>query len=179
MSPQDNPKDRGRYYESISREWDSWMDAQELRKRLRIVFERQLAREEVQGRRVLDAGCGTGHFSRVLSGWGAELVSLDVGEGLLSEVLKKCRTRAVEGTVLDLPFSDGEFEIVLCTEVIEHTPDPRAAVAELCRVLAPGGTLLLTVPNRFWRPQVAAAETLRHRRYAGFPQGFHLRTDRA
>ena len=168
MLPQEDLKDRGRYYESIAGDWDSWMDVQELRKRLRILFERELVRGDVQGRRVLDAGCGTGHFSRVLSGWGADLVSVDVGEGLLSQVLEKCRTRAVEADVRSLPFPEESFDLVLCTEVIEHTPDPRAAVAELCRVLAPGGTLLLTVPNRFWLPLVKAAATLGLRRYAGF-----------
>lgn len=144
------------------------MDRRELLKRLRIVFEGQLSPEQVKGRRVLDAGCGTGHFSRVLSDWGAELVSVDVGEGLLSEVGKKCRTRAVKADVLKLPFPEGSFDLVLCTEVIEHTPDPRAAVAELCRVLAPKGLLLLTVPNRFWLPLAVLAGRLGLRRYAGY-----------
>jgi SAM-dependent methyltransferase len=45
-----------------------------------------------------------------------------------------------------IPVEDGSFDLVLCTEVLEHVPDPVAVVREMCRVLRPGGTLLLTAP---------------------------------
>jgi SAM-dependent methyltransferase len=45
-----------------------------------------------------------------------------------------------------IPVDDGAFDVVLCTEVLEHVPNPAAVVAEICRVLRPGGTLLLTAP---------------------------------
>ncbi|MGR0185175.1 FkbM family methyltransferase [Azospirillum aestuarii] len=48
--------------------------------------------------------------------------------------------------ILNLPAPDGAFDVVLCTEVLEHVPEPVAAVREMARVLAPGGTLLLTAP---------------------------------
>ncbi len=155
------------FYESFAPEWDAKMNRDELGKRLRLIFGSLLSPDEVRGRRVLDAGAGTGHFSRVLEQWGAKLVSLDLGPALLGEVVKKCRTLPVCGSVLDLPFADGSFDTVLSTEVIEHTPDPRRAVAQLCRVLKPGGLLVLTVPNRLWRPAILAATALKLRPYLG------------
>lgn len=168
MSPP--PADKGRFYESIAADWDGLMDQHELAKRLRIVFggpNPLLTRADVEGAPTLDAGSGTGHFSRALSELGARLVSLDVGPGLLSQVRGKCRTKAVQGSLLDLPFPDRTFRAVLCTEVIEHTAHPERAVKELCRVLAPGGVLALTVPNRRFRFALAAADALKARPYGG------------
>lgn len=76
-------------------------------------------------------------------------------------------TRPVCGDLLRLPFPDASFDAVLCTEVIEHTADPRTAVSELCRVLAPGGDLVLTVPNRVWKPAVLVANRIGLRPYEG------------
>jgi ubiquinone/menaquinone biosynthesis C-methylase UbiE len=54
----------------------------------------------------------------------------------------------VEGDVEHLPFADSSFGTVLCTEVIEHIPDPSKALAEFARVLQPGGVLVGSVPAR-------------------------------
>jgi len=166
---------RAFFYESFAEEWDARMDRNEIEKRLRLVFSRLLRREDVRGKRVLDAGAGMGYFSRVLAEWGARLVALDMGPALLGKVRQKCAAQAVAGSALDLPFSDHSFDVVLCTEVIEHTTDPRRAVAELCRVSAPGCLLLLTTPNRLWRPAVVVATALRLRPYQGYENwvGYH------
>jgi 2-polyprenyl-3-methyl-5-hydroxy-6-metoxy-1,4-benzoquinol methylase len=156
------------FYESFADQWDARMDRNEIDKRLRLVFSRFLRREEVRGKRVLDAGAGMGYFSRTLADWGAHLVAMDMGPALLSKVREKCAAEAVVGSALELPFSDKSFDVVLCTEVIEHTRDPRRAVAELCRVSAPGCLLLLTTPNRLWRPAVVVANALRLRPYQGY-----------
>jgi SAM-dependent methyltransferase len=56
-----------------------------------------------------------------------------------------------QGDALSLPFADGEFDRVVAAEVLEHIPDDRIAIAELARVLRPGGTLAVTVPR--WLPE--------------------------
>lgn len=155
------------FYESFADEWDSKMDRDELGKRLRLIFGDLLTPEEVRGKKTLDAGAGTGHFSRVLADWGADLTSMDLGSALLKQVRSKCASRGVCASLLDLPFSSGSFDLVLCTEVIEHTTDPKRAVGELCRVVAPGGSLVLTVPNRIWKPAVVVANALKIRPYLG------------
>jgi 2-polyprenyl-6-hydroxyphenyl methylase/3-demethylubiquinone-9 3-methyltransferase len=156
------------FYESFAREWDSRMNMPELQKRLRLVFGSLLEEAEVRGKDVLDAGAGTGWFSRGLAAWGGRVTSLDMGPELMDQVRRKCASRLVVGSVLDLPFPDASFDVVLCTEVIEHTTDPRRAVSELCRVLRPGSVLVLTVPNRAWHWTVRVANTLRVRPYRGY-----------
>lgn len=158
---------KGMFYESFAREWDSRASMPELEKRLRLVFGGLLEESDVRGKDVLDAGAGTGWFSRGLARWGGRVTSLDVGPELMAEVRKKCESRLVVGSVLELPFPDASFDAVLCTEVIEHTTDPRRAVAELCRVLRPGGALALTVPNRAWHWAVRTANALSLRPYRG------------
>ncbi len=153
------------FYETIAEEFDSVMNRYDVEKRVRLVFTRLL--RQAHGCLVLDAGCGTGWFSRAASSHGARVVSLDLGVGLLAQVRRKCETRAVVGSVLDLPFGAGAFDAVISSEVIEHTPDPRRAVREMARVLRPGGTLALTVPNRAWKAAVIIANALHLRPYCG------------
>ncbi|MFL6164757.1 MAG: class I SAM-dependent methyltransferase, partial [Ornithinibacter sp.] len=56
-----------------------------------------------------------------------------------------------QGDALSLPFADGEFDRVVAAEVLEHIPDDTTAIAELARVLRPGGTMAVTVPR--WLPE--------------------------
>lgn len=170
---------RARFYESFAEDWDERMDRDELGKRMRLIFGRLLREEDVRGKRALDAGAGTGLFSRALADRGARLVSLDVGEKLLERVRAKCPAETVVGSVLDLPFPANAFDLVLGTEVIEHTTDPRRAVAEMARVLAPGGRLLITVPNRLWHPAILLANALHLRPYKGYENWVRYRDLRA
>ena len=68
----------------------------------------------------------------------------------------------------ELPFADDSFDVVTCLEALEFLPDPRGALAEMCRVLRPGGTLLTTIridtrwmPNRAWSELKDAARSSR------------------
>lgn len=160
---------RGRemFYERFADQFDAKMNRYEVSKRLRLVFEEALRDRDLAGRELLDAGCGTGLFSQVATERGAIVTSVDVGESLLAEVAKKCRSRRMVGSVMDLPFADGSFDVVVCTEVIEHTVDPRRAVMEVARVLRPGGTLVLTTPNHRWHFAIRLANALRLRPYGG------------
>ena len=99
-----------------------------------------------EGRRILDAGCGTGNNLTHLRRFGRTL-----GIDLSEEALRFCRGRGVpaaRGSLLALPFPDGRFDAVTSFDVIYHrwVEDDRAAVREMARVLAPGGLLLLRVP---------------------------------
>ena len=61
--------------------------------------------------------------------------------------LETARVGAVQGDALRLPFADGAFDRVIASEVLEHIPEDETAMAELARVLRPGGTMAVTVPR--------------------------------
>ena len=95
---------------------------------------------------ILDAGCGTGNNLLHLSGLGRA-----VGVDLSDDALRFCRIRGVSAAKADLralPFADAAFDCVTSFDVLYHrwVADDRAAVAELVRVLRPGGVLLVRVP---------------------------------
>jgi 2-polyprenyl-6-hydroxyphenyl methylase/3-demethylubiquinone-9 3-methyltransferase len=160
-------RDRALFYEHYAGDFDRRMNRYEVGKRLRLIFDDVLGGEDLSGRALLDAGCGTGLFSRAAAERGAAVTSMDVGERLLAEVAKKCDTTRVVGDVAAMPFSDGSFDVVICTEVIEHTVEPRAAVRELARVVRPGGLLVVTTPNHAWHFAITIANALRLRPYEG------------
>jgi 2-polyprenyl-3-methyl-5-hydroxy-6-metoxy-1,4-benzoquinol methylase len=93
------------------------------------------------GKRALDVGAREGHQTRRLESRGYEVTSIDVEPQFAS-----ChRVDANER----LPFEDGHFDLVWCSEVIEHLVEPARALAELRRVTKRGGVLLLTTPNSY------------------------------
>ena len=95
---------------------------------------------------ILDAGCGTGLNLRHLP---EGSVGVDINPRNIALLRQRLPNHTViEGDVEALPFDDASFGTVLCTEVIEHIPDPSAALAEYRRVLRPGGVLIGSVPAR-------------------------------
>ena len=158
---------RAFFYEDFAEQFDAKMDMYDLGRRVEIVFD-ELLTEDLHGRRLLDAGCGTGWFSKRACERGALVTSLDVGEKLLAQVAKKCDSTRVVGDVLGLPFDDDQFDFVVCSEVIEHTPTPARAIRELARVLRPNGVAVITVPNRIWHFAIDIANLLKLRPYEGY-----------
>jgi len=154
------------FYNNFADEFDRKMNKYDLQRRLDIVFN-ELLPHDIAGKRLLDAGCGTGHFSKLASEKGAIVTSLDIGEKLLGKVAEKCNTERVIGSVLDMRFNDDYFDFVISSEVIEHTENPYKAIREFYRVLKPGGILALTVPNRFWKWSCIIANALKIRPYEG------------
>lgn len=92
---------------------------------------------------VLDVGCGEMPF-RGLLGARARYTGIDVPAASEFGMAQHADVLAFDGAAL--PFPDARFDHVLCTEVLEHASEPAALVAEMLRVLKPGGTLVLTVP---------------------------------
>ena len=107
------------------------------------------------GGRLLDVGCGDGAFTRVLANGFREVHGIDVQEPYLArfrETIKSDeRFTLVNMSASAMEFPDAFFDTIVTIETLEHVPELPAAAAEICRVLRPGGELLITVPNR-WFP---------------------------
>lgn len=94
---------------------------------------------------VLDAGCGGGATLTSLGERYGGAVGVELSEEMVSYARERGR-EVVQGSIEDLPFADGDFDLALALDVIEHVPDDVSALRELFRVLRPGGRLLVTVP---------------------------------
>ncbi len=98
-------------------------------------------------RPVLDVGCGDGHFVQMACAEPLD-VGLDPARAALAEAKGRGSYRLLlEGSATALPFADASFQTVLSNCVLEHIPDLEAALAEIARVLRPGGRLVTTVPS--------------------------------
>ncbi|MFJ8990908.1 class I SAM-dependent methyltransferase [Streptomyces sp. NPDC102279] len=107
---------------------------------------------EVTGRRILDAGCGSGPLSAALLDRGAVVTGIDVSAGML-ELAGRRLGDDVDLRVADLserlPFADGAFDDVVASLVLHYLEDWGPALAELRRVLRPGGRLIASVEHPF------------------------------
>ena len=117
----------------------------------RIDWLRDALRAIPAGKRILDAGAGELRLKPYCAH--LDYVSQDFcqyegkGDGLALQTGAWDTTRIdIVSNISSIPVPDGSFDVVLCTEVLEHIPDPLAAIREFARVLKPGGTLLLTAP---------------------------------
>jgi SAM-dependent methyltransferase len=102
-----------------------------------------LERQAVIGEsyRVLDVGCGPKPYYPFFAERASDYVGVDVVENPVAEL---------RGSVESLPVEDGSFDVVLCTQVLEHCDDPAQAVRELRRVTAPGGRVLASTHGVQW-----------------------------
>ncbi|KQU39514.1 methyltransferase domain-containing protein [Rhodococcus sp. BP-349] len=116
------------------------------------------------GDRVIDIGCGQGRHSYELYRRGAHVTAFDQNADELDEVKvmfgamaeekqvpESATAETVVGDALSLPFPDEWFDGVIVSEMLEHVPDDASAIAEIARVVRPGGTVAVSVPR--WLPE--------------------------
>jgi ubiquinone/menaquinone biosynthesis C-methylase UbiE len=123
-----------RRYEGVDRALRAWLEAR-------------------PRRRVLEVGCGTGHWLRRFGGCGGRIFGMDLSRGMLA----KARVTApgsplVNGRALRLPFADHSFDAVFCVNALHHFPEKSAFVEETARVLIPGGDFCTVGLDPYFRP---------------------------
>lgn len=100
------------------------------------------------GERLLEVGCGGGHVLRMFPQ--AIRTGVDVSGRMIDKARQNLNdpgVRLLKGELHEVGLLDGEFDAVICTEVLEHTVDPAAVLAEIRRVLHPKGRVVVTFPN--------------------------------
>ena len=104
---------------------------------------------------VLDLGCGTGAAVREAASQVRQAVGFDLSPGMIAEARDRARAEHLENVEFTegdvsgaLPFEDGAFTAIVCTTAFHHFPRPRETIAEMARVLRPGGRLVIADANR-------------------------------
>lgn len=115
---------------------------------LKRLAEIKLPLNELRGKRVLDAGCGAGRFTKVFAEEGAYVWAFDY-----SSAIEACYDNNKHFSnvifwqcdILDMPFSPESFDLVFCFGVLQHTPDPKASILALSRMVRPCGWLSIDI----------------------------------
>jgi 2-polyprenyl-3-methyl-5-hydroxy-6-metoxy-1,4-benzoquinol methylase len=155
------------FYERIAERFEGLDHPADVRRRVSLAFDECLGPTSLHGRRVLDAGCGYGRFSAEAVARGASVVSVDIGPRLVTLAIARAGSRGVVSDAAALALRDESFDVVVSSEMLEHTRAPARALRELARVLRVNGLLVLTTPNRIWQGVVRAASRLRLRPFDG------------
>jgi SAM-dependent methyltransferase len=143
------------YYDSYWSETGFRPVGGELTPQLRALVERFVP----PGSRCLDVGCGDSQtVGPALRERGCRYVGVDVAETAIHHAQAAGFDAQLIKDASELPFQDGSFDVAFMVEVLEHLFTPYLAVAEVHRVLRPGGVLLVTVPNvAYWRRRLDLA----------------------
>lgn len=156
------------FYDNISDIWAKKINNSETNKRVKVVFEDLLPKKDTKGKKFLEIGCGLGYFSNKASRLGAKVSGIDIGPKLVA-INKKLTPNGkfMVSSASKLSFKDESFDVVLSTEVIEHVENQKAALKEMSRVLKRNGILVITTPNRIFKPLFDFLSWIRIRPYHG------------
>lgn len=117
-------------------------------------LERCLGPVEVQGRQVLECGCGAGRFTEILLEDGAFLTSVDLSSAVDANARSfpvSATHRIAQADILALPFERQQYSVVVCLGVIQHTPSPEKTIAALYDQVRPGGWLVIDHYKPEWQ----------------------------
>jgi len=132
----------------------------------RRVLERVLERLGLpEHSRILDAGCGSGRNMVELARYGV-VTGVELSGTSVALARERGAGEVLEGSVMNMPFDEGAFDLTVSLDVIEHLQDDVGALRELRRVTKPGGALLVTVPAYQWLWSGHDVINHHHRRYS-------------
>lgn len=134
------------YFDRIAGRYDEWYRTETGRYVDRTEKWLVFSMLKSRGGRALDLGCGTGNYTLELRRRGFDVIGLDASEGMLA-VARSKGLNCIKGDAYSLPFPDGSFDLVLSVTMFEFIHEPERVVAEINRVLKPGGEVLIGTMN--------------------------------
>ncbi|WP_293995709.1 bifunctional 2-polyprenyl-6-hydroxyphenol methylase/3-demethylubiquinol 3-O-methyltransferase UbiG [Sphaerotilus sp.] len=151
-----DPKELAKFSELAHKWWDPESEFRPLHQinPLRLGWIEQCA-GPLDGKRIVDVGCGGGILSEAMARQGARVLGVDLAE----RSLKVAQLHAMEAGIDNVAYREvaaevlaeeqpGQFDIVTCMEMVEHVPDPAAIVAACAKLVKPGGWVFLSTLNR-------------------------------
>ena len=147
-TPTPAPPDQSRTRSAYGLQWNTFRIVRPEEDRATFRNRTGLMPVDLDGRVVLDAGCGMGRYLRVAAEGGATAVGMDLSRAVdAARDLTRDRpgVSVVQGDLLRLPFAPGSFDHIYSLGVLDHTPDPRRAFLGLAKLLRPGGRIAIWV----------------------------------
>lgn len=138
--------------ESFGYEWNRFSEMRDEWERNFLEYMQPRGPEFFRGKRVLDAGCGSGRHSFYAARFGADVWAVDLGPAV--EAARRNNSdngaRIVQADIYNLPFAPESFDFIYSNGVLHHLPDPEGAFRNLLRYLKPGGEIQIFL---YWKPE--------------------------
>jgi SAM-dependent methyltransferase len=142
------------YHDGLAPDWDLRYAHGSFKRRAEFISRSVFSKVDFNGL-WLDAGCGSGYFSRMLADRGARVIGLDGSLQMIDQAKKLIERDGLQDavkvervvTIESIPYPDKSFEGCVCFSVIEYLKNPFALLDEISRVLRPGGTLIISIPH--------------------------------
>lgn len=156
MKPVDT-QNIGDFFSEMAINRDSNLAADPVLEYEQVVRHRQLMEflSPKQGEKILDVGCGNARDLRYLAHCKTDCTGIDISQGMLDEARRDLEKSGITSIKLEindvtqLSYADATFDKAFASEVMEHIPEWETGVKNMARVLKPGGTLVLTTPNKW------------------------------
>ena len=132
------------------------------------------------GRKALEVGCGGGFLCEEIARMGFDVTGVDPSEPLLHVALRHARASGLDvryerAAGESLPYPDKSYDVVFCCDVLEHVRDLPQVIAEVSRVLKPGGMFVYDTLNRTWLSKLVAIKIVQEwKRWAFMPPRLHV-----
>ena len=153
------------YFEQIGDDFDNWISLYDTNRRIQLI--KSYLPKKSQMMSCLEVGCGTGMISKSIKPLVGILTVVDISEKLAVRVAKEINTNGFQQDACKLTIENDSFDMIISSECIEHTVDPKQALKEMVRVLKPGGMLIVTSPNKMWYPVLWLSNVTQLRKFNG------------